>query len=121
MSVKILELPATASNGSGWDFTNGPDVYLDINAGSTNVYSTSSNRFNDITTYPIKWNFIDPLVISNLNIQYNFLAYDYDTPDADDYMGGVGYIFANATSHPNKLVISYQGTKMELELQWFKN
>jgi hypothetical protein len=119
MSVKILEIPANDPSGGGWDISNGPDVFLKINVAGNTVVNTQTNRFNDNTSYPIKWNFVNPLVINNLSVQYDFYIYDYDSPDPDDLMGAMGYVFSKSTDYPSTLILTYKGTKLEVELQWF--
>ena len=119
MSIKVLEVPANDPSGGGWDISNGPDVFVEVAVGGSTILNTTSNRFDNNTSYPIKWNLANPIQINNLNIQYDFYVYDYDSPDPDDLMGAMGYIFSNSSDYPANLVLTYQGTKLELELQWF--
>ncbi len=95
-SVRILsaivdDFPAT-NNGLGWDASDGPDIYLSINVGTTpdnTEFVTSITQ--DVTSPPftITGNF--PLEITDIESTRIFALYDSDTPDTDEYMEGVQF------------------------------
>ena len=127
-NVKILKttvtgIPFTNANGGGWDVSNGPDVYFTINDPLGNELIKSPTT-NDViqSKLPLSFNFIQAMQITNLATRFSFNLFDYDFPDADDYMGGY-YFTMNDYKSGYPKVITFQSPnssiKLEFNVEWY--
>jgi hypothetical protein len=81
----ILEQYPQTDNGAGWDFFDGPDVFLSINQGTVaNTNNWVSGVQNDATASSITFTNNFPLTLINMSGNYSFGVWDADSPDADD-------------------------------------
>jgi PKD repeat protein len=122
-SIKLTAMPFTDPNGTGWDSFDGPDVFYKIanNAGTVLVDGTTL-RVNDIalSNLPITWNLAPAVTITPLTSNvFGIFIYDYDTFDADDYIGGVGFNpITSVNGYPSTVTLTNQGVSIILGLQW---
>lgn len=123
--VTITNMPFVDGSGSSWDFSNGPDVFFNITDQVNNVlFNGTSSRINDVTSsmLPLSWNFTTPFEITNFNIGRYIDVWDYDTPDADDNIGYVGFQMSNYTSgsnpYPASVTKTQNGITVKLDLVW---
>lgn len=119
--ITINNFPLTDSNGSNWDFSGGPDIFLVLDKG-TNVtanplYETAS-FFSDATNsksydFNVNWS------LNSLNGNYVIGMYDYDTPDPNDFMGGI-YFIPNDYSQgkPNSITLQTNKFKFTIYVTW---
>lgn len=97
--ITVNQFPANDPNGGSWDLGSGADMYVVIKSGTTVLY-TSSYFDNVIGSATFITNFNLPSVTGNYSIE----IFDYDTLDADDYIGGVqGTIYTSANGFPSTL------------------
>lgn len=102
-SVEVTKLPPTDANGSGWDLTSGPDIYVVVKQAGTVLLSTQSQWVQNATFGAI-WNtpFSTNLALLPVDIE----LWDYDDFDADDYMGGVaGFIYSDTNKFPQSIIL----------------
>lgn len=123
--VTITNMPFVDGNGSSWDFLSGPDVFFNIIDQASNVLvNGTSSRINDVTSsmLPISWNFTTPFEITDFNVSRFIDVWDYDTPDADDNIGYVGFVMNNYTSgsnpYPTSVTKTQNGITVKLDLVW---
>lgn len=119
MGVKVLEVPPVRVSGNSWDSASQPDIFIKIIAEKMVLISTNTMIYSDNTQYPIFWDFPFPVIIGNLKTQYDLYVYDDDYPKLDDIIGYVGFVPAGYKDYPTQLELAYNGTKVQLELQWF--
>lgn len=124
MGVKVLAMPfIDPSTGSGWDNSNGPDVFFKFLDPSNAVLLTGGTAY-DVTQsmLPISWTVTNGLLINNLTGNYSIEIWDYDTPDPNDYIGGYYVSFTNAAAagYPTTLTLQSSTTSLQIQLtlQW---
>jgi len=102
--VTITAMPFLTSGGSSWDFSGGPDVFFNIEDQLSNVLlSGSASKINDVTSamLPLSWTFTSAYEISDFGASRFIKLWDFDSPDADDLIGYVGFLMSNYTSGVN--------------------
>lgn len=123
-SVKVIAWPAYDGNGSSWDSTSAPDIYLELLDG--NFAELSNHPFDDSTFVDATTGFepqyvlITPYRLASLEGNYYFELIDDDVTDGDDNMGKVKFNLADYPNHPSKITISdtASGITMEVGLRW---
>lgn len=123
--ITVIDLPFVNANGSSWDYLNGPDVYYTITDQSDNILMNgSSSRINDVTpaNLPLVWTLGTPFEITDFNVGRFIDLWDHDSPDADDYMGWVGFKMSNYTSgsnpYPTTVTNTANSITVKLDLAW---
>lgn len=118
-NVAILSAPLS-DGGSSWDFGGDADVYFDLETSGGTVVSTSeANAYQNVTSYPISWNYTNPLQINSLTQNYRIVIYDDDTTSADDYMGQTSlFNFGQYSSYPSTITVSGSGVSVRLTVTW---
>lgn len=94
LSIKISSLPFKDANSGDWDPFDGPDICYTIEDLAGNVlYNGSDQRFKDIANsdLPLIWDFTTAYTITNINVTHFITIYDYDTFDANDLVGYIGF------------------------------
>ncbi len=90
-SIIVYNFP-TSTSGLYWDpgTTSGkyPDMYININAGTTAAAVQTSAVHNNITSVPQTYA-LNPVTLYNPQNNYTISLYDYDPSDPDDFMGGI--------------------------------
>lgn len=121
--LTISNIPFVDATGSSWDFSTGPDVFYNI-TDQTNTILASGSKINDVTTnlLPLTWNFTTPFEITDFNVSRFVDVWDFDTPDADDNIGYVGFIMNEYTSgsdpYPSSIIKTQNGITVQLNLTW---
>ena len=114
-------------SGFLWDGTNGADIYIKFNNGTTDVYSHPSYFSNTTGGTNLNYQFtLSPnLQITNVNSPMSVQLWDYDLedipPTADDYMGFAVFSPFNGYSLPSVLTVNSDGdTTFDIYLtyQW---
>lgn len=123
--VTITNMPFVDGSGSSWDFLDGPDVFFNITDQlSTVLVDGTSSRVSDATEsmLPLSWNFTTPFEITDFNVSRFIDVWDYDTFDADDNIGYVGFVMNNYTSgsnpYPTSVTKTQNGITVQLDLVW---
>jgi hypothetical protein len=99
-SIRVSGWPQT-DNGAGWDLTSGPDIYVVIKRNGTTVY-TSAKYTDAVSQININTN----IELSNVSSTYEISIYDYDSADADDFIGGFTFVpYASNNSFPSILSV----------------
>ena len=110
--VQVTRFPATDAGGAGWDPTSGPELYPKISLGSSTIYS-SSTYYIDASTSLVPYDFTpSPYIeLTSPTSQYTIEAYDYDTLDPDDWMGGIYfYPYSSTGGFPSTIIIDGGGS-----------
>jgi len=86
-SIKLTQFPTTRSDGSSWDFSNGPDVYLAIYKNNNFIYSTAyvSNLVTQYTFFNTNVEFSDPTAT------YTIFVLDKDDFGDDEVIGAISF------------------------------
>jgi len=85
-SIRLLDFPATDTNGGGWDISSGADVFFRIEKDGAVVYTSSyATNLTGPNNWTINFEFSDPTAT------YVLRVYDYDDFDADDFIGGISF------------------------------
>jgi PKD repeat protein len=86
-SITLLGYPLTRSDGSGWDPSNGPDLYFKLTDNSGTDY-LSTGVFYDVikSNLPLKYSTTFPWIISSLDFDYQIHLMDYDTFGSDELL-----------------------------------
>lgn len=123
--VTVTNIPFVNGSGSGWDIASGPDVFFNIiDQASTVLVNGTNSRINDVTPsmLPLSWNFTTPFEITDFNVSRFVDIWDFDTPDADDNIGYVGFIMSDYTSgsnpYPPSVTKTQNGITVTLDLTW---
>lgn len=112
-SISLVSFPLTDANGAGWDFTSGPDVYIEIMQGNTLVYQSGyvqnlagSNTYSDMVEF------------TSPQATYSIRIYDYDDGlTTDDYMGGINFTpYQSGLNFPTFRPIQCSGCTVALSL-----
>jgi PKD repeat protein len=125
--ITITALPFITGTGAGWDPSDGPDVFFKITNQSNTVLfdATSSSKVNDVapSSLPIAWTLATPFEITDLTAPKFINLWDYDTFDADDNIGYVGFLMSNYTSgsnaYPQTVTQTQNGITITLNLTWY--
>lgn len=123
--VNVTNIPFVDGNGSSWDFSSGPDVFFKITDQVNSVlYDGTSSRVTDVTStqLPLSWNFTTPFEITDFEVSRFIDIWDFDSPDADDNIGYVGFKMSNYTSgsnpYPTTVTNTQNGITVTLDLVW---
>lgn len=119
--IEVTDFPATDENGAGWDLLSGADIYPVILKGS-NVLWTSSRYFEDASPSSLYSFTVGlPFDITSPQDSYTIRLYDFDTIDADDYMGGIiftPYFNTNGFPSTRNLSVGDFSFKIYLSYVW---
>ena len=83
-AVKVVSVPATNTDGSNWDLTDGPDVYVRFTKSTANnwLYTTATqDNFSSPVTFTLSG-----VTDYFTNEDWKYEVWDKDSPDADDLM-----------------------------------
>ena len=83
LSANVTQFPSTNSNGAGWDFVDGPDIYMTIDDGITVLYTSSVN--NNVAA-GTQLSFPIIITITDFAKVHAIGLWDKDSPDDDDIM-----------------------------------
>lgn len=116
--LKLIDYPQANTSGSGWDYTDGPDIYWIItNEAMTTTYFTGGT-INDAIYSNLPFTYTNglPVTFTSLTQKYVIAFYDADSPDDDDYMGGYYFTPSEWTSYPSILSFYSSTSDFEFEL-----
>lgn len=97
--ILLNEFPATDAGGSGWDLTNGPDVYVVVKQNG-NVIATTKSSWVQNATSSAFWNiqFSTNQALTDVVLE----VWDYDDFDSDDFMGAItGRLYSETGGYPD--------------------
>ena len=130
--VTFTQLPVVQADGDDWDiFTDYADVYLNISKlnGTSwqNIASYNEQYFEEtsstmIDNEEIFWN--TNFEISDFDMTYSLLAYDYDSSSDDEFMGEVQFTvnndIINDGNYPTTKTLynSETDVRIKLEIEW---
>lgn len=93
--IIVNNYPTSNNVGAGgvnWDpgttSSRYPDIYININGGTTSIPVQTSAVYNDVNSVPQTYPLI-PVTLNNPLNNYSIGLYDYDPSDPDDFMGGI--------------------------------
>lgn len=119
--ITVLDFPATEANGAGWDLTSGPDVTVTLSKGNscgTAAFSVPTYYENATSGAALVWD--TNFYITDVNANWSVCVYDYDSLDANDFMGGVYFkpqdqANGNATASLN---LNAGSIRVKLDVTW---
>lgn len=85
--VDLTSYPTTKTDGSGWDISDGPDIFFVLYRNDAVIFT--SNTVNDLagTTSPVVYTTGMPFNISDVNANFTIKWYDADGILGDELMG----------------------------------
>ena len=123
--VTVTDLPFLTSGGASWDFSGGPDVFFNITNQLNNILlNGTTSRISDVTSamLPLSWTLTSAYEITDFGAARYIDLWDFDSPDADDYIGYVGFLMSNYTSaanpYPATVTQTQNGITVKLDLIW---
>lgn len=124
--IILEDMPFLDASSSGWDNSNGPDVYIELQDAVGNALVTG-NTVWDISesSLPISWNLNNAYEVNNLATTYAVVVYDDDSDQLfqnDDFIGGYTFNFQdNKENYPTTLILSLPSSKtvIKLSLIWY--
>lgn len=113
-SITITKFPQY-DNGSNWDVTDGPDLFVMILQGST-VLHEQPYMFEDASS-GFSYAYVPdiPITLSDPESKYSIALYDFDNV-VDDYMGGITFTPYNADEDFPAIKQLDAGAGIEFEL-----
>jgi len=134
VSIKLISLPLTKSNGGSWDAlptTSGPDVYIKITDDASTTFYDHPSAFKDVVASMLPLNFVlqnsskvsTPLTITSANFSKKIALVVYDDDDFDDeIMGGIAFTPSSLTTgtnaYPTTFTATISGLTVEFTFQW---
>lgn len=117
-SIQLNNYPMTTTGGAGWDFVDGPDIFLSINTGTTSVTTSFvSGTQQDATGQSIFYSNLFPVNLVSMGGYYTLGVWDADSPDADDFMCGIYFMPTDYKSgHPSTIHLYNSSTQMDATL-----
>jgi len=123
--ITVSAMPFINGSGSGWDISNGPDVYFDIEDFPGTIYYNynTADIYSDVTSgsLPISWSFAAPYFhVPDINTAFYIGLTDYDTPDPDDFIGWSSpFTLSSYTTYPPTVTLTASnGITITLDIQW---
>lgn len=119
-NVYVTNYPTLNTSGGGWDLSTGADLFLALSLGtSSNSTDWITGYTNDVTGNALYYTLTTPKVITNLSSYWTIGCWDYDTPDPDDFMGGI-YFAPNSykSGFPASFVISNASFSFTFYVTW---
>lgn len=94
--IDVINFPRTYNSGQvaynwdpGTDLSKYPDIYININAGTTSTGTQSSAIYSNVNSVPQTYT-IDRITLPNPSSNYSISMYDYDGLSVNpQYMGGI--------------------------------
>jgi PKD repeat protein len=92
-SITLLSYPLTRDDGSGWDPSNGPDLYINLSDDAGTDF-LSTGTYTDVikSNLPLKFTTSFPWTFSQLNYEYILWLKDYETFGTDEILGGYYFV-----------------------------
>ncbi len=84
--VTVTRLPDTTDDGGSWDFSSGPDIYVEILKGDEIIWE--SDTYYENASDASDYDFDLDIQLTEPNEEYTINLYDYDE-SGSDFMGGV--------------------------------
>lgn len=91
--IDVTKFPPTRANGSGWDASTGPDIYVGVYDKDFNPL-WYSGYYSDATIAGTPYQYdISPVIdLSAPTDQYSIVIWDYDGFGTDENMGGITFV-----------------------------
>ena len=124
-SIKITEIRVTRFKedyaGQPWDLGSEPDIYLRMVLNGDTIWTQSSVESDADYRKVYKFE-IDDLVLLDPTAAHSLQLYDADSPDPDDFMGGVKFTpYHKGQSFPEFMVVDaggYVGFEVYFKYFW---
>lgn len=119
-SYTVNSISFVDSEGDYWDDSksDGPDIYMRIYDGSTEIYNFDDDVYYDVTSYDLPFTKSLGVKFTNLTKTYTFKLCDYDTWFVD-YMYSFTFRPSDFTSdRPATLYAESKGFSISISLEW---
>jgi len=127
-ALRLTGYPLTRADGTGWDPSSGPDIYMKFtDDAGTNFFTTS--YYSDVIKTDLPLNFTDgfPLIINDIDYKLIISCYDYESFGSDEVMAGFyftarNWMPTNGDAYPTELTFQSQTSdlKFTLEVEWLQ-
>ncbi|MBC8046129.1 MAG: hypothetical protein H7Y00_04990 [Fimbriimonadaceae bacterium] len=109
-SVDVTDFPDAKSDGSGWDDSNGPDIYFKLYRNDSEIF-TSDTKSDVLVTTDLIFTDGMPFNIANVDDDYTISFFDEDgLLDANDEMGSFVFdMYSSLNSFPDVIHIENPG------------
>lgn len=107
--IKITSFPQY-DGGSSWDIGSGPDIYVELLLGSTQIHEQPTMYENATSTQDYTYTPSSYIDLTDATAQYTIRLYDYDSGSAADFMGGIlFYPYSNTGGFPTTINLDAGG------------
>lgn len=117
--VFVENFPPTDA-GAGWDLTSGAELYVVVYKG-TNVLFNSPSYYNNATNgTSYEFTPSSPINVLYPSDNYTIELWDYDTPDPDDFMGGITFTpyYSSTNGFPSQIEYTAGQIKVKLSVTY---
>ena len=121
-SITLKSYPPTRNDGTGWDPSDGPDLYIEL-TDSDESFSLKTGYYSDVikSNLPLNYTKNFPWTLFSLNSEYIIKVMDYETLTSDEFVGGYYFTAKNkipndGSKYPDSITLSNTTSEIELVL-----
>lgn len=123
LKITVHSIPFKDKNGEDWDLLDGPDVFYKMETENGQVlFDGTNSKQEDVSSkdLPLNWNFVTAYPITNINVAQFVTLYDYDTFNANDLIGFVGFKLSDYSSdYPKQITKTTGGISITISGEWY--
>ncbi len=106
--IVVTSFPSLDANGDDWDLTSRADIYPVVYQEGSSSFLYTSDTYNEDASAGLSYSYTVGGTLSlSVNNSYVIGLYDYDTPDPDDFIGGLSFTPADIFPATGVLPTSY--------------
>lgn len=117
-TINIISYPKLDTDGTSWDYTNGPDIYWRItNEITENTVKGKIIRNVTNSDLPLIFDSVNlPYIINDIKERHSVSIYDDDDYGQDDPMGGYYFTPFSYTDYPSYINLYNYGNELSIIL-----
>lgn len=117
--MKVTQIFLSDWPNSNWDNLSEADIYISIWRQASSSYVVQSSNQCDDCVSSATFTFSAPPIL-DVNEQFDFDCYDYDSTDPNDYMGGIINVKPAdyMSSRPATINLQSASFTMRLSVEW---